>query len=430
MDVQVEAQGTYLKKMSVTLPQAIVDKAFEDATRKIGKQASLPGFRPGKIPKSLLERNFGGQVHADVQQKLVEDTLFEAMDKNDVHAVAMPKVVLGPLQRGTAFSYTAEVEVRPEITLANYKGLEVVSVEVSVTQADIDAHIDDMRGEDAETVPVSDRTIAQKGDFVLLDYLGTLEGVPFSGGKGDNALVEIGAADYVPGFAEGIEGAEVPGQKDVEVTFPADYTVDKLAGQKAVFAMKLKELKTRALPELDEEFAKDMGAESLAELHEQVKKDLSTRKTKEHESQQRRSVLQALVAANPFEVPPSMIDSQVERLVESARARFERITGRKFDLNDEVVAELRGSHREEAEFQVRSGLLLMQVAKVEDIRVDAAAIEQEVEKICAEAGEHAALARSMYSQTERRDELSYRLLEDRAVAFLLQQAKPQAPAST
>ncbi|KAK1548481.1 hypothetical protein Q3G72_001170 [Acer saccharum] len=414
--------------MSVTVPQSTVDKAFDDAMRKVGKKASLPGYRPGKIPKGLLERNFGGQVQAEVEQKLVEDTLFAAMDQNDVQAVAMPKVTSSHLHRGAPFVYTVEVEVRPEITLATYKGLESTAPDTSLSESEVQEHFDSLRKEHAQTVPVTDRSVVQKGDFVLLDYLGTLDGVPFDGGKADNALVEVGAADYIPGFAEGIEGAEVPGQKDVEVTFPADYGVAQLAGQKAIFAMTFKELKMRQMPALDDDFAKDIGHDSLAALTESTRKELSERKAEQAKGAQRRQVLEALIAANPFEVPPTMVDNQVERLVESARARVERMTGQKFNLDSQMLAELRGSNRQDAEFQVRSGLLLMEVAKAADIKIEAADIDAEIERICAEAGEQANLARNFYSANERRDELSYRLLEDRAVALLLEHATPKASA--
>jgi trigger factor len=428
MDVQVEKTGAYLVKVTVTLPQSTVDEAFAAALRGVAKQAQLPGFRTGKVPRSLLERHFGAQMHRDVQTKLVENTLFAALDQHSVAAVAMPKVTLGSLTRGAQFRYTAEAEVRPEITLGDYKGLAVTPAETDVQDSEIEAQLTEMRTQAAQMVPVTDRTVAREGDFVLLDYTGSIDGVPFAGGTAQNTLVELGGADYIPGFAEGIVGSEVPGQRDVEVSFPADYNAEQLAGRTAIFAMTFKELKARELPELDEAFAQDMGAQSLVALRQRVRDDIAKRKDEAAETARRREVLKALVAANPFEVPPSMVDSQVEELVASARARVERMTGRKFDLDSQAVAELRGSSRDDAEFMVRSGLLMLEVSRAENITVSDADVDTEVARLVEEAGEQAEMARRYYQDPARRESLNFRLLEDRTVAFLLEHATPAAAA--
>lgn len=431
MDVQVEKISSYLTKISVQIPENTVNQAFDKATHRVQKKAQLPGFRAGKIPRALLERHFGPQIYQDVQSHLVEGTLFEAISTQKVPAVAMPQVTPGLLQRNQPFKYTAEVEVRPEISLTQYKKLPVPRFDAALDASQVDARLDSMRKEAAQTVPVLDRNTVENGDLVLLDYAGTLAGKPFEGGKADNAMVEVGGADYIPGFSEGLVGAEVPSTIDVPVTFPKEYSVPHLAGQDAVFQMQLKELKKREQPALDDEFAKDQGADNLAALRQRIEDELATQHKQEQEGKTRQAVLKALIEANPFEVPPSMVDSQVERLIERAKARMAQMFGQKYDLGEDFMADLRGSRRPDAEFQVRASLLMLEVSQAEKFSIDDTALDQEITRIASEETEHnATLVRQYYEKPEHREDLRFRLLEDKTVAFLLDVAeRVDAPAA-
>lgn len=422
MEVQVEKTGSYLCKVSVSIPAGEVDSAFDKAYRKVSKAAQLPGFRPGKVPRNLIERQFSSQILQEVQNELVEETLFRAMDEKNVAAVNMPRLTLGQLIRGTEFSYTAEVECRPEITLQKYDGLAAPALDNAVAAEAVTEELESMRKQNAQMVPVLLRDQVETGDVVLLDYEGFVDGVPFDGGKAENALVEIGGDGYIPGFSEGLLGARVPGERDVPVTFPTDYNAQELAGKAATFKMQLKELKARELPKLDDEFAKDMGEENLAALQDKITTTLKERKEREAESTRRKAVLKSLVDANPFEVPPSMVESQADRIVAGAHARVERMVGQKLQLNAEQMASLRDNSKEDAEFQVRSGLLLLEVAKAANIEVESDDLEAEIDKMADQAGEHAERMRAFYDDGARRDELRFRLLEDKVVGYLLEHA--------
>jgi trigger factor len=278
MDVQIDKPASYLRKMSVTVPAGTVDAAFDKAYREVGKSANIPGFRPGKAPKSLIEMHYGSQVRSEVQQRLVTETLFKAIDEVKENPVHMPKVEPGELSRGKAFAYTAEFEVQPEIKLTKYKKLAAPTVSAEVTDAELDAQLEELRKQSSQLVPVMIRDTAQKGDVLVIDYEGTMGGSPIPGGRGENALLEIGGESYLPGLAEGLEGAKVPSERSVQVTFPDDFSNAELAGKPATFNVKVKELKTKEMPKLDDEFAKDMGEESLAKLRERMKADMQARK--------------------------------------------------------------------------------------------------------------------------------------------------------
>ena len=423
MDVQVEKTGSYLCKLSVSIPATEVETAFDKAWRKIGKQAQIPGFRPGKVPRSVVERQFGAQLNQEVQSQLVEETLFRAMDEKQLAAVAYPRLQnVGHLHRGESFSYTAEVEVRPDITLNKWEGLPAPKVDNAIDEAEITKELDTMRTQAAQLVPVLLRDEVQNADVVQIDYEGSIDGVPFEGGKADNALVEIGGQGYIPGFAEGLVGAKVPSDREISVTFPADYQATELAGKEAKFQVKLKELKTRELPKLDDEWAKDMGEEGLEALQTKLRGNLQQRKDAEVLDTRRTAVLKALVEANPFEVPPSMVSSQTDRIVAGAAARVERMVGQRLQFTDEQMAGLRADSQVDAEFQVRSGLLMLEVAKAAKIETTDDEVGVEIDKLAEQAGEQTERLRAYYDAPERREELKFRLLEDKVVEQLLERS--------
>lgn len=426
MDFKVEKQGPCLSKLSITVPSTEVDSAFDKAVRNITKKAEMPGFRPGKVPKHLIEKQYSQQVLQEAIDGIVRSTLFAAIESAKLAAVSMPTLDFKPPVRGQDFAYTADVEVQPEIELVKTEGLEVVALEAKVEPEEVDKAIEEMRTQGAQTVPVTGRDTVVMGDFVLLDYDGKIDGEPFAGGKAANALVEVIAGEYIPGFAEGLVGAQVPGTVDVPVTFPSDYGAKHLAAKQAVFTMTLHELKVRELPKLDDEFAKDMGHDTVDALTKSVFERLEKEATRDTNNQRRKTLLQALIAVNPFEVPPSMIDNQVERIIEDTTERMRRMTGRPMNLAPDELADIRTSSREDAEFQVRSGLLLMAVSKKAEVVIDDAQVAQEIDRLAEESPAQADGIRQAYSENDRKEELRFRLLEDKVIAGLLATSVPKA----
>jgi trigger factor len=358
-----------------------------------------------------------------VRERLIGDTLYRALQEKNVSPIGTPHIHLGELAQNGAFSYTAEFEIQPEVELKQVKGLKVDKVSANVSDEDVAEQLEIMRKQAAQLVPVMIRDTVEDGDIVLVDYEGTMGGIPFKGGKAENALIEVGAEGYLKEFQDGLRGARVPGERVVQVDFPADYGAAELAGKPATFKIRLKELKKKELPALDDEFARDLGAENLDALKKQVSDSFAAHKTREAEAQQRKKLLEALVAANPFEVPDSLVTEQAERMIAGAHARVQQMVGKRVSLSEEELANLRKDSRVDAEFQVRSGLLLLRVAETEGLRVDNAEIDAEIEKMASEAGEHGARVRAAYSDPDMKNRLGYRLLEDKAITYLLSHAQ-------
>ncbi|MEZ0310944.1 MAG: trigger factor [Myxococcota bacterium] len=423
MDVTLEKPSTYLRKVYVTLPSALVDQAFERIYRELGKQAAIPGFRPGKAPKSLLDKHYGGRVQSEVQSRLVQDSLFKALGEKNENPIDMPKVEPGALKAGHDFSYSAEFEVQPEVTLTTYKGLEITAVDTGIENSAVDEQLESMRKQQSQLVPVTGRAKAQQGDTVVVDFVGTMEGKPLAGGQAENALVEIGGENYIPGFAEGLEGVEVPGKTTLNLSFPADYSVADLAGKPVTFDITTKELKAKQIPELDDEFAKDMGEESLLALRGKIRKQLEEQRVEQAKEEKRQGLMKALAAANPFDLPPSMIRNQSERMIENATQRLMQYTGRRINLSPEEIQGLHASNAAEAELMVRSGLLLLEVAKAEKMEASEQEVDAEIERMIAPAGDQAERMKAAYNDPNVRQQLKYRVLEEKVVELLLKEAK-------
>ncbi len=418
MEIEVEQSDKFTHKLSVTIPSGDVDRAFNDSFRKVAKSARIPGFRPGKIPRGVLEARFGAQVKSDVFQQLLDSSLQAALMQKELQPVSQPKVEPGTLNQGSEFNFTAEVEIQPEIELVQFEGLEVEKVGVEVEDSDVEDELKRVAEQSAQVVPVTDRDIAQTGDLVQLDYEGFVDETPFDGGKAENAMLEVGGDGYIPGFAEGIEGATVPGEVSIDVTFPEDYHATELAGKLAVFKMNLKELKVRETPTIDDDWAQDMGEESLEAYKAKVRDGIEQRRKHEAEDQEKKNLLEAMVQANPFDVAPSMVEEQLDRMVEGAARQLQMYTGQKMEFSAEEMQGLRDDQREQAEFQVRSGLLLLEVAKKAEVQVGFEEVQAEINKMVLQAGENGERVRAHYSNPQEMMRLQYRLTEEATINFL------------
>ena len=205
MDVQVEEAGTFYRKLSVTVPQTLVDQAFDSAFKRVAKGARIPGFRPGKAPRSVLQAHYGPQISAEVQDSLVQQHLPSAMAQSEVTPVARPALESASLSKGKDFKFVATVEIQPDIELTKWEGLEIEKVETVVEDAELEARLDSMRQQHSQMVPVEDRTVVENGDFVSMDYEGFIDGEAFEGGKAEGAQIEVGGGSYLPGFEKGVD---------------------------------------------------------------------------------------------------------------------------------------------------------------------------------------------------------------------------------
>ncbi len=426
MQTEFEKTSSVSAKLSITLDVDTVNAEFKKFFKDMAKKANIPGFRQGKAPRHLLEAKYGDAAQEEVVEKLINGSLADAMMKHEVMPVARPTVDYDTLKKDESFSYTAEVETRPEFENVKYEGLKVEKIEAAIEENALEDELKRLQEQAVQVVPVLDRDIVQAGDVVVMNFEGTQGGVPIEGAKGEATLYEIGSDDYLPGMSDALIGASVPGSRSVPVDFPDDYSMQKWSGLKATFSVEMLELKKKELPEIDDDFAKDIGQESLDALKESITTRLQEAADTDAKRDQRDALLKALVAENPFEVPPSMVAEQVDRMINDAVERIKQMMGGDFPLDGLDIEGLREKNREDAEHIVRSGLLLSEVIQAAGIEVNDTDIEEEIERMANNAGEQATRLR-LYYQGEGRDQVRYRLVEDRAINMLSESAGISVP---
>lgn len=422
MNVKVEDISNIKKKLSFDIPVDTVDEEFSKAYKKLAKTAKVPGFRPGKVPRSVLERQYAPQVEAQVFERLVNETFFKALVEHKVDAVSAPEVVdNGQLKPGQPFAYEAEVEVRPEVSAKDYIGLELKKETFCVDDKAVEERLNEMRKGQAK-VETSDRKVAQMGDIAIIDFEGFVDGEAFAGGKAEGHQLELGSNTFIPGFEEQVVGLECGQEKEIEVTFPEDYGNEELAGKPAVFNVSLKEIKERILPELDAEFAKEAGLESIEDLKAKIRESLEAQENDRIEKDFRERMIDALLEANPIEIPESMVDSQLDYMLQNFQNRMQAQGMRLEDMgiNAESFKQI---YREMGARQVKASLILEAIALQENLKIEEDEIQDKLDEIVEASGATKEVVMNFYSSDERRRALVSQMAEEKVVAFLSGKAK-------
>ena len=420
---RVEDLSPVVKKVSVELTPDRVKDALDDAYTSVSRTVKLKGYRQGHVPRRLVERYFGDDVRKDVAQKLVTGSIHEALAEHKLDPVAPPRVENGSVEAGQPFKYTATVEVRPRVEPRDYEGLTVPKVDASVTDAQVDERIEELRTNQAMFVPVEGRETAENGDFVSADYEGSVEGAPLRGAKREGVLLEVAPGSLLENKAEGLAGARVGETRELAVAFPNDYTVEELRGKEGRFRVVVKGLKKREVPQLDDAFVQDLGGEakSVAELRAKIRADLLQQRRQRAESDQREAMLTVLVAKNPIEAPPALVERNVDAMLQGMLEGFMRrgIDPRQLGLN---LDRMRDELRQRALLEVKGYLLLEAIAEKEKIEASEEDLAKHFEKLSGELKQPADKIRAAFRRQDSLDGLKARLRQDKALAFLLSKA--------
>ncbi len=428
MTVKVEEISSIKKKLSFEVPAETVDAEIEKAYRKIAKTAKIKGFRPGKIPQAVLEKHYAPQMEEQVLGRLINDTYFKALVEHRIPAVADPKIAENSaLEKGKPFSYQAEVEVKPEIEAKDYTGLVLHKEKFEADQKVVDDRLEEMRASRAQ-VEATSRKKARGGDFVNIAFEGFVDGEAFEGGQADDHLLELGSGTFIPGFEEQLEGMKRDEERDIEVTFPENYGNKDLAGRPATFKVKVKEIKEKILPKLDNDFAKEFGLESLDELREKIDLNYQTQEKSRVEGDLKERLMTALIERNPVEVPEAMVDSQLKYMLENVRNRMQSqgMSLEMLGMNEKSFAQM---YRDTAVKQVQGSLILEAIARQEDLKVEGAEIDGKLEKIAEMANAPLEAVKKHYGGAEARQGLLSQMLEEKVIEFLFENSTVEEVAS-
>ena len=324
MSLQVEKLEKNMAKLTVEVPAEEVEAALQNAYLKNRKQISVPGFRKGKVPRQMIEKMYGPEVfYDDAANALIQKAYPQAADECEFEIVSRPAVDIVQLEKGKPFIFTAEVAVKPEVTLGQYKGIEVEKVDTTATDEEVAAELDKEREANSRTITVEDRAV-QDGDMTVIDFEGFVDGEAFEGGKGTDYPLTIGSGAFIPGFEEKLVGAEIGKEVEVDVTFPEEYHAKELAGKPAVFKCTVKEIKVKELPELDDDFAQDVSDfDTLEEYKADVRKKVEEKKAADAKAKKEDAVIEKIIEGATMEIPDAMVETQAERMVDEFAQRLQ-----------------------------------------------------------------------------------------------------------
>ena len=324
MSLQVEKLEKNMAKLTVEVPAEEVEAALQNAYLKNRKQISVPGFRKGKVPRQMIEKMYGPEVfYDDAANALIQKAYPQAADECELEIVSRPAVDIVQLEKGKPFIFTAEVAVKPEVTLGQYKGIEVEKVDTTATDEEVAAELDKEREANSRTITVEDRAV-QDGDMTVIDFEGFVDGEAFEGGKGTDYPLTIGSGAFIPGFEEKLVGAEIGKEVEVDVTFPEEYHAKELAGKPAVFKCTVKEIKVKELPELDDDFAQDVSDfDTLEEYKADVRKKVEEKKAADAKAKKEDAVIEKIIEGATMEIPDAMVETQAERMVDEFAQRLQ-----------------------------------------------------------------------------------------------------------
>ena len=385
MSVQVEKLEKNMAKLTIEVSAEELEKAIENAYQKNKNKINVPGFRKGKVPRKMIEKMYGaGIFYEDAANELIPAAYEKALDECEEEIVSSPKIDVTQIEAGKPFIFTAEVALKPEVTLGKYKGVKVDKQDTTVTDEEVDAQIEKERENSARTVTVEDRAVQDK-DVVTLDFEGFVDEVAFEGGKGTDYPLTIGSGSFIPGFEEQLIGAEIGKETEVKVTFPEDYHAADLAGKEAVFKCTIKEIKEKQLPELDDEFASEVSTfDTLAEYKEDVKKGLVTKKEEEAKRAKEDAVIEAIIADAQMEIPEAMIETQKRQIVDEFAQRLQMqglSMEQYFQFTGLDAAKMMEQVAPQALSRIQTRLVLEAVAKAENIEASEEDFDAEVKKM-------------------------------------------------
>jgi trigger factor len=418
--IDVEDLSSTKKRLQIEIPGEVVSKEIDSAYRKLSKKAKVKGFRPGKVPRTILQRYYGDYVQNEVMSSLISDTYLKAISEKDIKPVSQPTIDNGTLEEGKAFEYSATVEVKPDVDVKDYLGLQLQGRKVRVAKGDVDKRLRELQDLHAQLATEEKRRKIREGDFVVIDYEGSSDGRPFEGSGGKDLMLHIGSGGFVPEFDEKLIGAGRDDEREVEVTFPEDHPT--MAGKQAVFRVKVKEIKKKVLPKLDDEFAKDIGGhEDLKELRSRIREDLKREGEESAKRDLERQLVEKLIEHNFFDVPRSMVEGQIDYFVADTKIR---LASQGVDLKDVRIDEgkLRKDFEEAALKRVKQGLILEKISALEGISAEDEEMTERLREISLRTNQNLEKVRGYYQKGDRMADLRARIVEEKTLDFLLRRS--------
>ena len=420
--INIEEISMIKKKLSFDIPWNEVKEALDAVYRDIGKKAKIKGFRPGKVPRNVLESNFKDHAEEETITNIINKYYWQALDDKGIMALSKPDITQEGFKDNTNFTFTASFETEPDFEPKGYNGIEVEKENIQITESDLDNRLNEIRQMFATMEVVKDDRAAIMGDYVTIDFAGTLDGVAHLDLKADNYFLELGAKRFIPGFEEQIPGMKNGETLDIKVKFPEDYHEEKFAGKDVIFTVTIKDIKEKKLPEIDENFIKNFDKyNSLDELKNDARKALEQDCERITETNLQNKIMEIILKENDFEAPPSLVEKQIFHMMADTQ---KRMTSAGMDETSamELSFKMHDKFKEEAEKIVKSFLLLKKIAQKEEIGVEEADLDKHIKELSEKYGRDYEQIRTAFEKEERKDNLRTELIQKKTFDFIEQKA--------
>lgn len=416
--VKMEELSQVKKKMSMEVPWDEVKTELDAVYREVGKKAKIKGFRPGKIPRKVLETYFKDQAEEETITNIVNKYYWQTLEDKGIIAVSRPEITQDGLKENENFAFTASFEIEPEIEPKNYKGMDLEKEEIKVSDNDIEKRIDEIRQMFATMEEVQDSHCTAQGDFVEIDFSGSLEGEHLPELKADNYFLEIGSQRFVPGFEDQLVGMKSGEIKDIKVVFPEGYHEKKMAGKEVEFNVTVKSIKEKKLPALDENFIKNFERyNTLEEFREDVLKSLEEKHQQQAKNNLNNAITDALIKENDFEVPPSLVERQIYYMMADTQKRMVS-AGIDEDSSMEFSFKMKDKFKDDAAKSVKAFLLLKKIAEKESLVAKDDDVAKYIEELAIQTGRDIESLNKMYETEERKDALKMELMQKKVFDFI------------
>lgn len=422
MKVTVEQISEITSRVNVELPGEAVSRQLKKAYNRLNRSAKVRGFRPGKVPLTILKRHYGDQVNHEVGLDLINETLMEAVAKTGMEVVSQSDLDREPLQEGEPFRYSFVVEVKPEVHPRDYKNISAKRPPVVVSEEEVAAELALRREANFHLASLKEPRPIQEGDHAILDFKTFVDGKPLPDGEAKGFHLEVGSNRFNPEFENELIGANKGEEREIQVAFPVDYGNKNLAGKKATFQVAVKDIREKVLPELNDEFAKNLGAfENLEDLRSAVRQELENNKRKHIDDEVWVQICDELLDRNPFEVPKSMVEQELQRMLDTIQYRLssQNLTLEQAGMDEETFKE---RNRDMAERRVRTSLLLERISHQEKLEISDEELEQGLHNTAEKMNQPYDKVRDFYQRSNMMDSYKHQLLEEKVIDFLQDQA--------
>ena len=394
MSMKVEkTENTNELKLTFNIPAEVFDEGMKKVYTKTAKYFNIPGFRKGKAPMAMIEKTYGSEIfYEDTFNEIVPEIFEKEVKEQNLEIVSKPDIDIKEIGKGKELVFTAVVQVKPEVKLGKYKGVAVEKIEYKVTDEDIQKELEQMANRNSRLISIEDEPVAEK-DIAVIDFEGFVDGVPFEGGKAEKHELEIGSKTFIPGFEDQVIGMKIGEEKDINVKFPDEYFSKELAGKDATFKVRLHEIKRKELPELDDEFAKDVSEfDTIEELKNSIKEKLEEENTNKAKYETEEKAIQAVCDATEIEIPSGMIETEIDNMVKDIETRlsYQGLDMKTYlQMIGKTEADMRKEFEEQAKKQVKSRLVLEAVVEAEKLEASIDEIEEKVKEMATNYGKDA-----------------------------------------